>query len=112
MRLVSFVLGLALVSAGCAIQPGDPSGEPTQKPDEIVTTSGGSEGSPTALAPVAAEPTAGATHATGSSAAGHNGTQPTAAASTTPSQDNPNPSPWGNPTQGGVGLEPGSGGTK
>ncbi len=43
MRVVGIAIITALLSAGCAIQAGDPQPEETQRPNELVGISGGEE---------------------------------------------------------------------
>lgn len=105
MRVVGIAVIAALLSAGCALQTGDPPPEQTRRPDELVDLSGdsqaGAASGPGAL-PRAGGTTdsananspnpspwtsqgAGAPHAGNVSGQGGN------------NADNPNPSPWSDP---------------
>jgi hypothetical protein len=117
MRVVGIAIITALLSAGCAIQPGDPSSEDMQHPNGLVGVSAGeeqpgvnahpqvpprSQSSPTEKSPNPSPWNGGGdSHTSGGNPNGGN--------------DNPNPSPWGgNPTggphAGGVGIGGGTGG--
>src|ERR1700677_1480059 len=96
MRLVALVLVLGSLSAGCAMEAGDPSSthEP-QHHEEIVAVSGSAR-------PITPEPgpapTSTATKPTTAVSGGGSETLPASnpppAGGATPESDNPNPSPW------------------
>lgn len=105
MRLIACLVSLGLLSAGCALQTGDPSAESTGRPEEVVAAPGngatGREVLPTSFNPEQLDPTPpAAARPSGSSAHGAAAATP-AATSTAPTPppggpagDNPNPSPW------------------
>jgi hypothetical protein len=125
MRVVGIAIIAALLSAGCALQAGDPLPEDTQHPSELVSIPGGSQtgvnARPQALpragvgqtGPAADSPNpspwtsegSGDPHANGEQGNGGNG-----------NTDNPNPSPWANPSApnlgsaGNIGSKGGTGG--
>ncbi len=94
MRLVALVLVLGSLSAGCAIEAGDPSStEEPQRHEEIVAVSGSAR-------PITPEPGPTPTATTGGKPATVTATQTNPATGMNPSggatfqADNPNPSPW------------------
>jgi hypothetical protein len=131
MRVVGIAIITALLSAGCAIQAGDPQSEETQRPNELVGISGGDQPgvsahpqslprnpfgqdgpspftSPNPSPWTGGNPPAGDTNGNGgaSGSGGGNGSGG--------NTDNPNPSPWTNPSSphfGGVGGGTGNAGT-
>ncbi len=123
MRVVGIAIITALLSAGCAIQAGDPAPEETQRPNELVGVSGaeqpGVNARPQSLTRTVIDQN-------GSSTASPNPSPWTNGGSNAPQPgnvngsgnggggqtDNPNPSPWSNPSDphvGGIGT--GNGGT-
>lgn len=97
MRLVGFALVGVLLSAGCALQTGDPGADEAQRPQELVTEPGGGEA--TVLHPSTAtgnvtSPQGASTGAKASRGATATGTEGAGGVPTGP-KDNPNPSPWG-----------------
>jgi hypothetical protein len=100
----------ALMSAGCALQTGDPSVDETQRPGELVSEQGGGPGvahaenanamldRPSTVAPTGDQASRGAP--TAPAGTGAIGTGP---------KDNPNPSPWGDGVNGPIELGPGTG---
>jgi len=74
MRVVAIAIITALLSAGCAIQAGDPPAEETQRPNELVGVYGGEQQGGVNARPEVQSRTS----------LGQNG----------PAADSPNPSPW------------------
>jgi hypothetical protein len=121
MRVVGIAIITALLSAGCAIQAGDPQPEETQRPNELVGISGGEEPTVNARPQVLPRTPLGQNGPAADSpnpspwTGGSNGDPHTGNPNGDPSgsgsgsggnTDNPNPSPWSNPTGphwGGVG---------
>jgi hypothetical protein len=123
MRVVGIAVITALLSAGCAIQAGDPTPEEVQRPNELVSIPGGEQPS------ISARPESVNRESLGTNGPGDNptpspwtgGGDPHAAGAGQggngngnggPNQ-NPNPSPWSNPTPprwGSVGGNGPSGG--
>ena len=125
MRVVGIAIITALLSAGCAIQAGEPLPEETQRPNELVGVSGGVSGDeepginahPQALPRGSLGPNGPAADSPNPSpwTGGSTGDPHTGNANGDPSgsgsgsggnTDNPNPSPWQNPSGthwGGVG---------
>jgi hypothetical protein len=98
MRLVGIALLGALLSAGCAMQTGDPNVDETGRPNELTATPGGGEGVrpvSTAADEFPAEPVP---TQTGPKASRTGSISNPAGAGVPPAgpKDNPNPSPWGN----------------
>jgi hypothetical protein len=94
MRVVAIAVITALLSAGCAIQAGEPTPEQTERPNELVGLVGNDQPGANARPQVQSH-----------TAIGQSG----------PSADSPNPSPWtdqgsGAPTSNGPnGVPPGGG---
>jgi hypothetical protein len=94
MRLVALVLVLGSLSAGCAMEAGDPSStEEPQRHEEIVAVSGSARPitpvpGPTPTATAGGKPAT----VTSNQTLPSTGTNPTGG--TTIEADNPNPSPW------------------
>ncbi|HEX8794209.1 MAG TPA: hypothetical protein VF765_24870 [Polyangiaceae bacterium] len=124
MRVVGIAIITALLSAGCAIQAGEPVPEETQRPNELVGIGGGDQTG------VIARPAAQTKTAIGQSGPQADSPNPspwtnegatpqagTAGASSgggSDNNDNPNPSPWENPSDprmGNIGTTTGKGGT-
>jgi hypothetical protein len=113
MRVVAIAIITALLSAGCAIQAGDPPAEETQRPTELVGVYGGEQqGAVNARPEVQTHTSLGQTGPaedspnpspwTGGSGAPHGGTNNGGPAGqigggNNGEPDNPNPSPWSNP---------------
>jgi hypothetical protein len=98
MRLVAWILTLGCLSAGCAMQTGDPTTEDEpQRQNEIVSVSGGSRPiAPVSAAAATASPTPAPLAAATPAGAG-GATIPAAGSDTSGTSiqaDNPNPSPW------------------
>ena len=132
MRVVAIAVITALLSAGCAIQAGEPTPEETQRPNELVGVGGsdqpGVNARPQAQthAPIGQsnpaeespnpspwnEPGTGTPH-TGNVGGDQNGSGNNNGGG---NQDNPNPSPWANPSDphvsnvGAIGARGGTGG--
>jgi hypothetical protein len=121
MRVVGIAIITALLSAGCAVQAGDPLPEDTQRPNELVGISGGEEpgvnahpqvlnrtpfgqNGPTQDSPNPSPWTGGSDPHSGNVNGGSSG-------SGGGNNDNPNPSPWTNPTDPHWGGLPTGGGT-
>ena len=110
MKLVAIAVLGALLSAGCALQTGDPTEEETQRPGELVATPGGTSqtirqlgANETGVELTPSNPAPGGPRATrGSSPTGPAGGGPGAPGG---QKDNPNPSPWGDGV-GGTGQVP------
>ncbi len=110
MRFVGFALVGALLSAGCALQTGDPSVDETQRPGELVSEPGG--GGVTGVTARTAAAQDKPTNLSGSGDQAHSGWSVAPAGSTggpTGPKDNPNPSPWGDGVNGPVDLSTGTG---
>ena len=95
MRVVGIAIITALLSAGCAIQAGEPLPEETQRPNELVGISGGEQHTVNARPQVLPR-----------TPLGQNG----------PAADSPNPSPWtggstGDPHTGNVNGDPSGSGS-
>jgi hypothetical protein len=94
MRVVAIAIITALLSAGCAIQAGDPAPEQTERPNELVGLVNGDQSGANARPQVQNH---------------------TAIGQTGPAEDSPNPSPWteqGNDSTGSGGpngVPPGQG---
>jgi hypothetical protein len=126
MRVVGIAIITALLSAGCAIQAGEPLPEETQRPNELVGVSGGEvptvnahpqalprtplgQNGPNADSPNPSPWTGGST---GDPHSGNGNGDPSGSGSGSGGNtDNPNPSPWANPSGphwGGVGNPSGN----
>jgi hypothetical protein len=134
MRVVGIAIITALLSAGCAIQPGDPQSEEMQRPNELVGISGSDQPGVGARPQVFTRSPLGQTgpieespnpspwggQGNGDPHAGGMNGDPSgnggSGSSSGGQSDNPNPSPWANPSgphwggSGTSGSRPGTGG--
>lgn len=122
MRVVGIAIITALLSAGCAIQAGDPTSEEMQRPNELVGISGSEQPSVNARPQRLTRPSIDTSGPAADSPnpspwtnGGNNAPQPgnTGGNGSGGQNDNPNPSPWSNPSDphwGGIGGKPGTGG--
>src|SRR3974390_164556 len=111
MRFVGFALVGALLSAGCALQTGDPSVDEAQRPSELVSEPGG--GGVTGVYPRAALVQDKPSNPSGSGDQANRGWTVAPAGSAGGGQggpkDTPTPSPWGDGLSGPVDLGTGTG---
>lgn len=126
MRVVAIAIITALLSAGCAIQAGDPPSEGTQRPNELVGVGGGEqpgvnahpEGLPRAgIGPsnnpqASPNPSPWNEQGNGKPQTGNTNGDQTGSGNNGGggNEDNPNPSPWANPSDPHWGGVPGGAG--
>jgi hypothetical protein len=109
MRVVGIAVITALLSAGCAIQAGEPTPDEMQRPNELVGLPGGEQPSVSARPQAVTRGTFGqngpqsdspnpSPWTGGGSSDPHAGGGPSGSGSGGGMNDNPNPSPWANPS--------------